>query len=253
VALQRSVQREDNPGGNDGKGVEDGTLDHLLVRTLTMLSHKWTGPIIYHLYQAGEALRFRQLQRLMKPVTQKSLTQRLRGLEQAGLVSRTVYAEVPPRVEYQLTELGLTLVALHPPASGENHPGGADANNSALDCSTNGDLNILLHKWAGPIIYHLYKSGRAMRFRQLQRLVKPAPQKELTQRLRELEQAELVSRTVYAEVPPRVEYQLTESGLTLAPLLEALARWAEAYWLARDDETAKFGERIRDNDKQTIQ
>ncbi|MGH9768236.1 MAG: winged helix-turn-helix transcriptional regulator [Blastocatellia bacterium] len=147
------------------------------------------------------------------------------------------------------------MVALHPPASGENHSGGADANNGALDCSMNGNLNILLYKWAGPIIYHLYQYSRAggvVRFRQLQRLMKPVTQKELTQRLRELEQAELVSRTVYAEVPPRVEYQLTESGLTLGPLLEALAGWAEAYWLARDEETAHLPSGNRNNDEERI-
>lgn len=236
--LQRPVKRENHSGGGDAKRIEHGKLN--LIRTLTMLSHKWTGPIIYHLYQAGVGVRFRQLQRLMKPVTQKSLTQRLRGLEQAGLVSRTVYEEVPPHVEYQLTELGLTLAALQPPASRENHPGGNDANDETPDCSTASTLNILLHKWAGPIIYQLYQSGGAVRFRQLQCSMKPVTQKELTQRLREMEQAELVSRTVYAEVPPRVEYQLTELGLTLGPLLEALAGWAEAYWLMKDEEIARL-------------
>ncbi|MGH8495261.1 MAG: winged helix-turn-helix transcriptional regulator, partial [Gammaproteobacteria bacterium] len=158
-----------------------------------MLAHKWTGPIIYHLYQAGGAVRFRQLQRLMKPVTQKSLTQRLRELEKAELVSRTVYEEVPPRVEYRLTELGLALAALHPPASHENHPGDNNANDETPDCSMVETLKVLLRKWAGPTVYHLYqsskasKAGGAVRFRQLQRLMKPVTQKELTQRLRELE------------------------------------------------------------------
>ena len=66
-----------------------------------------------------------------------------------------------------------------------------------------------------------------VRFRQLHRLVAPITQKELTKRLRELENAGLISRTVFAEVPPRVEYQLTELGLTLVQPLAVLTQWAE--------------------------
>jgi DNA-binding HxlR family transcriptional regulator len=57
----------------------------------------------------------------------------------------------------------------------------------------------------------------------------PITQKELTKRLRELERSGLVHRQVYAEVPPRVEYRLTELGGTLMPALEAFSAWAERY------------------------
>lgn len=87
-------------------------------------------------------------------------------------------------------------------------------------------LDLIAHKWAVQIIYYLHKNG-VVRFRQLHRLVAPITQKELTKRLRELEHAGLISRTVFAEVPPRVEYQLTELGLTLVQPLAALAQWAE--------------------------
>jgi len=57
----------------------------------------------------------------------------------------------------------------------------------------------------------------------------PITQKELTKRLRELERSGLVHRQVYAEVPPRVEYRLTDLGGTLMPALEAFSAWAEKY------------------------
>src|SRR3954451_3160951 len=86
-------------------------------RAMELVAHKWTIHILCALHEAGGPVRFRQLQRVVAPVTQKELTKSLRGLERSGLVHRRVYAEVPPRVEYRLTELGLTLMpaltALH--------------------------------------------------------------------------------------------------------------------------------------------
>lgn len=97
---------------------------------------------------------------------------------------------------------------------------------SSEECPVSEVLDLIAHKWAVQIIYYLHKQG-VVRFRQLHRLVSPITQKELTKRLRELEQAGLISRTVYAEVPPRVEYQLTELGKTLVQPLTALVQWAE--------------------------
>jgi DNA-binding HxlR family transcriptional regulator len=92
-----------------------GTLDCPLHQALDLVSHKWTPLIIYHLYQARGSLRFRQLQRKVGQVTQKELTKRLRELEDLGLISRHIYPEVPPRVEYRLTEVGAALI---PPLKG---------------------------------------------------------------------------------------------------------------------------------------
>lgn len=97
---------------------------------------------------------------------------------------------------------------------------------SPSECPVSEILSLISHKWAVQIIYFLDQED-VIRFRQLHRLVAPITQKELTKRLRELEQAGLVSRTVYAEVPPRVEYRLTELGKTLVQPLSALAQWAE--------------------------
>ena len=81
-----------------------------VMRALDLIANKWTVPVIYNLFCPGEALRFGELQRRIETITQKELTKRLRELERAGLIERKVYAEVPPRVEYRLTEIGRTLV-----------------------------------------------------------------------------------------------------------------------------------------------
>ncbi|WP_366664956.1 helix-turn-helix domain-containing protein [Veillonella sp.] len=75
--------------------------------TLTVLSGKWKGVILYHLLQG--TLRFSELQRRMEGVTHRSLTLQLRELEDDGIIERTVYPEVPPRVEYSVSELGRTM------------------------------------------------------------------------------------------------------------------------------------------------
>lgn len=75
-----------------------------VVVTLEVIGGKWKGIILWHLVQ--KTLRFSQLQRRLAGITQKMLTQQLRELEADGLVHRKVYPEVPPRVEYSLTEKG---------------------------------------------------------------------------------------------------------------------------------------------------
>ncbi|MBD2104105.1 helix-turn-helix domain-containing protein [Leptolyngbya sp. FACHB-261] len=101
-----------------------------------------------------------------------------------------------------------------------------DNRHSTIACPTSEVLDLIAHKWTVQIIYYLHQQ-RVLRFRQLHRLVAPITQKELTKRLRKLESVGLINRTAYAEVPPRVEYQLTELGLTLVQPLAVLAQWAE--------------------------
>ncbi len=84
-------------------------------------------------------------------------------------------------------------------------------------------LEIVGHKWTLLIVEHLLAGPR--RFTEIERALGGANPKMVTARLRELEAAGLVSRTVYAEVPPRVVYALTERGRELRPAVEALRRW----------------------------
>ena len=75
--------------------------------TLNIISGKWKGIILYRLL--GGKMRFNELNRVMTNITHRTLTLQLRKLEQDGVVKRTVFAEVPPRVEYNLTALGLSM------------------------------------------------------------------------------------------------------------------------------------------------
>ena len=76
---------------------------------LDRIGDRWTVLIVVAL--SGGALRFSQLRAKIEGITPKVLTQTLRGLERDGLITRTIYAEVPPRVEYELTALGRDLLA----------------------------------------------------------------------------------------------------------------------------------------------
>jgi DNA-binding HxlR family transcriptional regulator len=96
-------------------------------------------------------------------------------------------------------------------------------------CPATQVLDLVAHKWTVTILYRLHHSSGPVRFRALMRQVGPITQKELTKRLRDLERSGLVERTVYAEVPPRVEYRLTELGGTLIPALAGLHEWAERH------------------------
>ena len=81
-----------------------------VLQTIAMISDKWKVLILYHLRDGKK--RFSELRRSLQGVTQRVLTHQLRALEQDGLISRHVYPEVPPKVEYALTELGTTLIPL---------------------------------------------------------------------------------------------------------------------------------------------
>ena len=77
--------------------------------TLSLISGKYKMIILYSLMEFGP-VRFNALRRYLKKVSDKTLSVQLKELEQDGLITRTVYAEVPPRVEYALTETGKSLM-----------------------------------------------------------------------------------------------------------------------------------------------
>ncbi len=90
-------------------------------------------------------------------------------------------------------------------------------------------VDIVAGKWAIPILYRLIVTDGPVRFGVLQRAVAPITQKELTKHLRQFEQRGLVVRTMYMEMPPRVEYHVTPLGRSLRPPLDALAGWMRAH------------------------
>ncbi len=94
-------------------------------------------------------------------------------------------------------------------------------------CTVSVTLEIIGGKWKSLILWHL--SAKTLRFSQLQRRMAKVTQKMLTQQLRELEADGLVHREVYAEVPPRVEYSLTELGLSVVPILQQMSLWGKDY------------------------
>lgn len=98
---------------------------------------------------------------------------------------------------------------------------------NSINCPMVVSINIIGGKWK-PIILHMLSAG-TMRFGELKKNIPPVSQKMLTQQLRELESDGIISRTIYAEVPPRVEYFLTERGVTLTPILQDLYKWGQLH------------------------
>jgi DNA-binding HxlR family transcriptional regulator len=89
--------------------------DVLVREIVTQISEKWTLWAMAVLAEAGVPMRFSRVMERVEGISQKSLTKTLRQLDRGGLVTRVVFAEVPPRVEYQITKLGKDLLAqLHP-------------------------------------------------------------------------------------------------------------------------------------------
>ena len=94
-------------------------------------------------------------------------------------------------------------------------------------CPGETTLTLIGDKWKVLILRDLMPGTK--RFGELKRSIGNVSQKVLTAQLRAMEESGLVTRTVYAEVPPRVEYSLTRTGLSLKPILDAMGSWGEAY------------------------
>lgn len=101
-------------------------------------------------------------------------------------------------------------------------------------------LRCIDGRWKMPILAHL-SANAALRYSDLERAIPRASQKMLTQHLRELESDGIITRTIYPEVPPRVEYRLTSLGSGLKPVFLALADWADT----REARTPSTGELAR--------
>ncbi|KQP47044.1 MULTISPECIES: winged helix-turn-helix transcriptional regulator [unclassified Methylobacterium] len=105
--------------------------------------------------------------------------------------------------------------------------------------ATSETLRVLEGKWKIVIIVQLFAAKVPLRFSELEKRIEGVNQKMLIQQLKELEKDGIVTRTVYPQVPPKVEYALSPIGIALEPSLEALIEWAftrrEAMGLAPED------------------
>ncbi len=101
-----------------------------------------------------------------------------------------------------------------------------------LTCAVETTLDVIGGRWKVLILKELLDDVK--RFNQLHRSLHGITQKMLTQQLRELEEDGIIHREVYLQVPPKVEYSLTDLGKTLKPVLEAMHHWGIQYLTARD-------------------
>lgn len=107
----------------------------------------------------------------------------------------------------------------------------ADVKAEYLACPIRQVVSRFGDKWSLLVLYMLHTSEAGMlRFNELRRQMTDCSQKMLSQTLKNLEQSHLVHREVYPEVPPRVEYSLTDTGKSLMPVLTALIAWGKEHF-----------------------
>lgn len=97
-------------------------------------------------------------------------------------------------------------------------------------CTVEATLGLIDGKWKGVVLYHLMDG--TMRFGEIRRKLPNVTQRMLTNQLRELEADGLITRKVYAQVPPRVEYSLSDRGRSLEPVILALKNWGDTHMRA---------------------
>ncbi|HZF63538.1 MAG TPA: helix-turn-helix domain-containing protein [Chitinophagaceae bacterium] len=108
----------------------------------------------------------------------------------------------------------------------------------ANSCPVTATMQVLGGKWKPILINAIYLTTPA-RFGELRRSVKGITQSMLTSQLRELEEDGIISRKIYAEIPPRVEYKLTDFGLSLSPIMQTMAEWGKQYRLNNEQKKQK--------------
>ncbi|EOQ67395.1 winged helix-turn-helix transcriptional regulator [Acinetobacter pittii] len=108
----------------------------------------------------------------------------------------------------------------------------AKARHSSFDCSpgcaVEAAISLIDGKWKCVILWHLFNEG-TLRFNEIRKRVPSITQRMLTNQLRELEQDGIIHREVYPQVPPKVEYCLTDLGQSLEKILFALKQWGDAH------------------------
>ncbi|MHC1755890.1 MAG: winged helix-turn-helix transcriptional regulator [Methanosarcina sp.] len=103
----------------------------------------------------------------------------------------------------------------------------SETKNKHYQCPVEATLDVIGGKWKPLILWQL--KAEKLRFSGLQQSMQGISPKMLTKQLRELEEAGLILREIYPEIPPRVEYSLTEFGKTVLPVLDALCEWGNKY------------------------
>ena len=107
----------------------------------------------------------------------------------------------------------------------------ADVKAEYLACPIRNVISRFGDKWSLLVLFMLNRSETGvLRFNEIRRLMTDCSQKMLSQTLKNLEQSHLVHREVYAEVPPRVEYSLTETGKSLIPPIISLVEWGKVHF-----------------------
>lgn len=99
--------------------------------------------------------------------------------------------------------------------------------NNEYQCSMELTLALIGGKWKSLILWHL--SEKTLRYNELRKILPNVTAKMLTQQLRELEDCGLLKRFIYTQIPPKVEYSLTEAGKSLLPILDAMCKWGQNY------------------------
>ncbi|MED7926771.1 helix-turn-helix domain-containing protein [Nonomuraea sp. LP-02] len=95
-------------------------------------------------------------------------------------------------------------------------------------CPISPVVDLVFSRWSTPILWVLKEHGR-QRFVEIQRRLSAITPKVLTQRLRQLERDGLITRTYHAEIPPRVEYEISDLGRTLSPVFATLTQWSDVH------------------------
>jgi len=101
-------------------------------------------------------------------------------------------------------------------------------NNMSNNCPVTAFVCLVGGKWKPIILFHLAKGPK--RFGELDVRIEGLSRKVLTDQLKELENDGLVIRKAYKEIPPRVEYELTDCGKALAPVFDSMSNWSNYYW-----------------------
>lgn len=104
-------------------------------------------------------------------------------------------------------------------------------------------FRLLEGRWKLVILFHLF-GGQVQRFSDLEKLIPGISQKMLAQQLRQLEADGIVERKQYPQVPPKVEYRMTEWGQALCPALDSLLKWSEEKSVNKEDVTQKNMNRV---------